>query len=295
MMLKDKQMTLDAYFDFYQKHLEQQLQQVLPASENPLHQAMTYSVLNGGKRFRPVLIYATAEALKIPTAAVDSMAVAIEIIHCYSLIHDDLPAMDNDDYRRGKPTCHRQFNEAIAILAGDTLQTLAIEVLAKPNSFLTAQQQLETILILTHASGHHGMAYGQALDIQSKPDINVRQLEEIHVHKTGKLIKACLELVLVLMNHNEQVTQNLLHYGDCLGLAFQVQDDILDVEGVIDTLGKLPGSDARLQKATYPSIVGMPAAKRILNLLYEEAMKALREIHLEDSRLGELAKFVVKR
>lgn len=288
-------MSLDNYFQKHQKRVEENLKLALPISDNTLHQAMAYSVLNGGKRFRPILIYAVAEALSFLIEAVDPIATAIELIHCYSLIHDDLPAMDDDDYRRGKLTCHRFFNEATAILAGDALQTLAFEILALPNKYLTSQQQLEIILILTRASGHYGMAYGQALDIQSDRHINIQLLEEIHINKTGNLIKACIEFVLVAAKSEESVKKNLAHYGDCIGLAFQIQDDILDVEGNIDTLGKLPGADERLNKATYPSIIGIPATKKILNMLYESAMTSLNNINLDQSRLAELAKFIVGR
>lgn len=283
-------------FEHYQKRTEQQLQTILTLSPSQLHQAMTYSVMNGGKRLRPILVYATADTLNIPLEHVDRLACAAELIHCYSLIHDDLPDMDNDDWRRGKATCHKAFNNAIAILAGDALQTLAFELLAKPQTFFASEQQLAMIRSLAEAIGRDGMAYGQELDINASRDINAEALEQIHINKTGKLITACIQLSLLAANNpNKLIDEKLLEYANCLGLAFQIQDDILDEEGTIDELGKLPGVDSKLSKATYPAIHGMPTAKRILRQLHDQAMRALDTIQLRDTFLGKLADFIVSR
>jgi farnesyl diphosphate synthase len=280
----------------YQKRIEQQLQQVLTLSPSRLHQAMTYSVMNGGKRLRPVLVYATADTLNIPLEHVDKIACAVELIHCYSLIHDDLPDMDNDDWRRGKPTCHKAFDNAIAILAGDALQTLAFELLAQTQASFSTEQQLKIIQLLAQAIGRDGMAYGQELDISHSDQISAEELESIHINKTGKLISACVQLSLLAGEiDDDSMQQALAKYADCLGLAFQVQDDILDEEGTIDELGKLPGVDSKLAKATYPAVHGMVVAKRILRQLHDQAMKSLDGVQLHDSFLGKLADFVVSR
>tara|TARA_B100000508_G_C11456628_1_gene277064 strand:+ start:1337 stop:2215 length:879 start_codon:yes stop_codon:yes gene_type:complete len=283
-------------FENYQKRTEQQLQQVLTLSPSRLHQAMTYSVMNGGKRLRPVLVYATADILATPIEQVDTIACAVELIHCYSLIHDDLPDMDNDDWRRGKPTCHKAFDNAIAILAGDALQTLAFELLAKPQTFFPVEKQLQMIHKLAEAIGRDGMAYGQELDISHSHDITPEALESIHVNKTGKLISACVQLsLLASTTADDNIHHSLMVYADCLGLAFQIQDDILDEEGTIDNLGKLPGVDSKLAKATYPAVHGMVAAKRILRQLHERAMQSLQSVGLHEGFLGKLADFIVNR
>lgn len=287
---------LATFIGQHKQRVEQLLQACIPLSTDLIHQAMAYSVLNGGKRLRPIIIYATANSLSIPVSAVDDAACAVELIHCYSLIHDDLPAMDDDDLRRGKPTCHKAFNEAIAILAGDALQTLAMEQISKKNTYLKPQQQLRMIQQLSQAIGIRGMAYGQALDIEANRRINLDQLEKIHWHKTGIFIKACIELALIAAKQQDNdLSENLSCYGDCIGLAFQIQDDILDVEGEAGKLGKLPGMDTTHNKATYPAVIGMQAAKQKRDQLYQQAIDALSAISMEQSYLADLAALVVQR
>ncbi|MEM9243499.1 MAG: farnesyl diphosphate synthase [Pseudomonadota bacterium] len=286
----------NAFTGQYRHRIQNLLQAAVTLSDSKLSQAIAYSVLNGGKRLRPLLIYATAEALSAPPETVDTAACSIELIHCYSLIHDDLPAMDDDDFRRGNPTCHKAFDEASAILAGDALQSLAFEILAKKNAALNPTQQLKMICALSKAIGMNGMAYGQSLDIEANPNISLAQLQTIHTHKTGLLIKACVELALIAANCDDENTyKQLCHYADCIGLLFQIQDDILDVEGEITSLGKLPGVDRALGRATYPEILGMRAAKEKRDALYQQALQALADIHLEKSKLAALAHVFVER
>ncbi|MCP4475891.1 MAG: polyprenyl synthetase family protein [Gammaproteobacteria bacterium] len=289
-------MTRDNPMHAWQQRVNQLLRAVLPVSIHPLHQAMTYSVLNGGKRFRPALLYICSETLNVTPEAVDNTACAVELIHCYSLIHDDLPAMDNDDFRRGKPTCHKAFDEGIAILAGDALQTCAFDLLAQPNHHLNSEQQLKMITLLSQAIGANGMAYGQALDITALSSIKQPELEELQINKTGKFIKACVELALLAANcQDQQVSENLTIYGDCLGLAFQIRDDILDIEGKFPSLGKLPGVDLALGKATYPSVIGLEQAREKLHSLHQQALSALAAANLTDSALATLIQFTIMR
>lgn len=278
------------------QRVDRLLQASIPLSNHGIHQAMAYSVLSGGKRLRPIILYATADSLSLPLEAVDDVACAVELIHCYSLIHDDLPAMDDDDLRRGKPTCHIAFNEATAILAGDALQTLAFEQMSKANHHINAEQQLKMIQQLSQAIGMRGMAYGQALDIVAHRRITLDELKEIHWHKTGIFIKACIQLSLIAAKQSDHdCYQKLSEYGDHIGLAFQIQDDILDIEGEANQLGKLPGMDVARNKATYPAVIGMAAAKRQRDELYQQAIEALRAIDMEKTYLAELAALIVQR
>ncbi|MEZ5450835.1 MAG: (2E,6E)-farnesyl diphosphate synthase [Thiolinea sp.] len=283
----------------YQQRIEEVLDRVLPVSAiQParLHEAMRYSVLNGGKRMRPLLVYATGQALEVPLSRLDIPAAAIELMHVYSLIHDDLPAMDDDVLRRGKPTCHCAFDEATAILAGDALQPLAFQLLAAaPELDIPASQRLQMIGQLALAAGSRGMVGGQAIDLAAvgKP-LTELELENMHIHKTGALIRACVLLAAYCADDLEPaVLSRLDHFAKCLGLAFQVQDDILDVESDTQTLGKTRGADAAAGKPTYPSIMGMAAAKAKLGELYQEAMAALDG--LQAPLLLEIAEFTVKR
>lgn len=288
--------ALQAFIVSCQRRVEQQLQAAIPISQNALNQAMAYSVLDAGKRIRPILVYATAEALGVKLAVVDAVACAVELIHCYSLIHDDLPAMDNDALRRGKPTCHKAFSEGVAVLAGDALQALAFEVLGQANPCLTAQQQLAMTVSLAQACGVTGMAYGQALDIAANRSTTLEQLEEIHNHKTGSLIASCIQLAVIVADCQDQpLIEQLARYGYCVGLGFQVQDDILDVEGCVSQLGKLPSADFLLDKATYPAILGLEQAKQKRDQLYQQAVAALTQVGMEQTHLAGLAEFMVKR
>ena len=252
-------MPLKSLMTSYQKRVETALASYLPmASIQPtrLHEAMRYSVLDGGKRIRPLLVYLAGKALNVTPTSLDAPACAIELIHAYSLVHDDLPAMDNDDLRRGKATCHKAFDEATAILVGDALQSLAFYVLSSaPNLQTTDKQRLEMIKTLALASGSRGMAGGQAIDIESVGYVlNIAELENMHIHKTGALIRASVKLgALAFPSIENHILEKLDHYAKCIGLAFQIQDDILDVESDTETLGKPQGSDIAHNKVTYPS------------------------------------------
>jgi geranylgeranyl pyrophosphate synthase len=249
-----------------------------PASQYParLHEAMRYAA-SGGKRLRPLLIYATGEVLGVPARALDPAAVAVELVHAYSLVHDDLPAMDDDDLRRGQPTVHKQFDEALAILAGDAMQALAFYVLTHDaDAGLDPPQRLKMIDLLADASSR-GMAGGQAIDLQSTGQrISVAELEAMHIHKTGALIRAS---VLMACYAGAPLASERLGaidaYGKALGLAFQIQDDILDIEGDVGETGKNIGKDHNRNKPTYPSVMGMSAAKDRARELFDRARAAL--------------------
>jgi len=283
------------------KRADKALDSYLPAADRPpiaLHQAMRYAALAPGKRIRPVLTYATGEALGAFPEVLDPCAAAVEFIHAYSLIHDDLPAMDDDDLRRGRPTCHRQFDEATAILAGDALQALAFEALASESlHVVSGGRRLAMLKTLAQASGSHGMAGGQALDLAAVGvELTLEQLETIHTHKTGALIQASVMLGYLSGNIDDQdLADRLERYSTCIGLAFQVQDDILDVEGETEVIGKPQGSDAGLEKPTYPHLLGMEKAKTAAKRLCEEAVGCLEPLGKNAAKLAAIAEFVVKR
>ncbi len=263
-----------------------------------LHQAMRYAVLAPGKRIRPVLTYATGQALGVALKVLDPAAVAVELIHAYSLIHDDLPAMDDDDLRRGRPTCHRQFDEATAILAGDALQALAFESLLHDSArTLPSACLLRMVQVLAQASGSLGMAGGQALDLSAVgKKLTLEELENMHKHKTGALIRASVKLGLLASgSEDEDLDQRLERYATCIGLAFQVQDDILDVEGATEIIGKPQGSDADRDKPTYPNLLGMDEAKATARRLCEEATATLEPLGERGETLAMIADFIVKR
>lgn len=285
----------------YQQRIETVLNNVLPrATVNPapLHEAMRYSVLDGGKRVRPLLVYSAGEALAISTKQLDIIAAAIELIHVYSLIHDDLPAMDDDDLRRNKPTCHKQYNEAIAILAGDALQALAAYLLAQSPAYtLSAEKRLQLISILALASGSRGMAGGQALDLASTgKELTEPELEYMHIHKTGALIRACIQMACICADDITETQQhNLDRFAQCIGLAFQVRDDILDIESDTETLGKAQGADIAANKVTYPSILGLQGARQKALDLHAEAINHLTDFDASADNLRHIADFIVKR
>ena len=273
----------------------------LPAEDQPplaLHKAMRYAVLGGGKRLRPVLVYATGHALGAQAARLDSAAAAVEIIHAYSLVHDDLPAMDDDALRRGRPTCHVVFGEAMAILAGDALQALAFEVLAE-DSQLTADPALhvEMLRTLAAACGAHGMAGGQAFDLAAVgKSLTPAELERMHVYKTGALIRASVRLgALAAGCRDANVLSALEGYGHAIGLAFQIRDDILDVEGDSATIGKTAGKDVADNKATYPAILGMDGARAQLCEFTATALAAIAPLGNAFAPLAQLARFVAER
>lgn len=294
-------MSLNAELATYQVRVEKVLDAVLPAAViNPphLHEAMRYSVLDGGKRVRPLLVYATGEALGIDPDILDIPAAAIEIIHVYSLIHDDLPAMDDDDLRRNKPTCHKAFDEATAILAGDSLQALSSYLLAHhPQLDLPAESRLRLIEILTLASGSRGMAGGQAIDLAfTGQQISEPELENMHIHKTGALIRACVLMACACSpDISEEQQKALDHYAKAVGLAFQVRDDILDIESDTETLGKTQGADIAANKATYPSIIGLEEARQKAIDLHMEASNFLNTFDEKANNLRNIADFIVNR
>lgn len=275
------------------------LESLLPAADRApqrLHAAMRYAVLAPGKRIRPVLTYATGSALGAPDAALDGPAAAVEFIHAYSLIHDDLPAMDDDDLRRGRPTCHREFDEATAILAGDALQALAFEALLHNNP-CDAQTRIDMVTTLARASGSAGMAGGQALDLAAVGrELTLDELENVHKHKTGALIRASVMLgYLSGRERDPALAERLERYATCIGLAFQVQDDILDVEGDTAIIGKPQGSDAGLDKPTYPDLLGMDGAKAAASKLCHEAIDCLQPLGDAGATLGMIADYIVRR
>ncbi|MCI0591413.1 MAG: (2E,6E)-farnesyl diphosphate synthase [Gammaproteobacteria bacterium] len=263
-----------------------------------LHRAMRYAVLGDGKRIRPMLVYITGQSLGVETAALNGPACAVEFIHAYSLIHDDLPAMDNDDLRRGRPTCHKAFDEATAILAGDALQALAFHVLSHDHHItVDAQQRLAMIDALAQASGSRGMAGGQAIDLAAVGrDLNIAELENMHIHKTGALIHASVKLgALSLPRVSKDWLDHLEHYANCIGLAFQIHDDILDVEGDTATLGKPQGSDIAQNKPTYPNLLGLNGAKQAARDLHEQALNSLNALGKRADPLRWIADYIVER
>ncbi len=258
-----------------------------------LQAAMIYSVLNGGKRIRPALVYAACQACGGELAMADAAAIAVELIHCYSLVHDDLPCMDDDDLRRGLPTCHKRFSEDVALLAGDTLQALAFASLSAGSG--DAERRLQMLHLL--ASAARDMAIGQTLDLEAEQQrIDLTRLETIHHHKTGALIRASLALgALSAGPLSAELLARFEHFGDRLGLAFQVHDDILDVIGDTDILGKAVGSDQRLGKATYPQLLGLPAACELSAQLHQQALAALAELPGATGPLTAVTDYLISR
>lgn len=281
--------------------VESCLERWLPAADQPparLHEAMRYAVLGGGKRVRPALVYFTGSALGVPQARLDGPAAAVELIHAYSLVHDDLPAMDDDDLRRGRPTCHRAFDEATAILVGDALQVLAFEILAgDPGMVPDPARRMEIIRRLARASGTAGMAGGQAVDLEAAGGmLSLEALEHMHRLKTGALIHASVMMAAASAEAlRPELERALDNYGHAIGLAFQVQDDILDVEGDTAQLGKRAQADAALQKPNYPAIAGLPAAKARLGALHDEAIEALSPLGPEADPLRWLSGWLTER
>ena len=276
------------------------LARVLPADGSEpaeLVRAMRYAVLGGGKRLRPMLVYAAGAALGAPLDALDAPACAVELIHAYSLVHDDLPSMDDDDLRRGRPTCHVAFGEATAILAGDALQALAFEVLASQTPMPSVELQLEMLRILATACGAHGMAGGQAMDLAAVGrSLDLPALERMHAHKTGALICASVRLgALSAGCADASMLDALERYGQAIGLAFQVRDDILDVEGESHALGKTAGKDAASAKPTFPSVLGMDASRAHLRELVDAALAALEILGERAAPMAELARYVAER
>lgn len=286
---------LNHYRQRHVKYLEQTIAR-RAAAEN-LRNAMSYAVLLGGKRVRPFLVYATGEMLGVDEVTLDAPAAAIECIHAYSLVHDDLPAMDDDTLRRGQNTCHIEFDEATAILAGDALQSLAFELLAQPQENISAQQQIDMLATLAAAAGLHGMCGGQALDIEATgKTISIEDLEQVHQLKTGALLKAAIRLgALSSPKVNAETLALLDQFAEAIGLAFQVKDDILDVTGSTITLGKNQGADAALEKSTYPALLGLSGSNELLQQLREKALQALSLIPYNTSLLEQFTEYLVTR
>ena len=285
----------------YQSRVQAVLDSVLPSAElipQRLHAAQRYAVLGGGKRLRPLLVYCTGEALDIPAEALDAPAAAVELIHSYSLVHDDLPAMDDDDLRRGLPTTHRAFDEATAILAGDALQVLAFSLLARDRApAVSSEARLKMIRILADASGTEGMAGGQAIDLSAVGrGLQLQELEAMHRLKTGALIRASVLMAAACSPTISGSEWDALDgYSQDIGLAFQIQDDILDVEGNFEVLGKTIGADAARAKPTYPSVLGLEAAKVRARDLRARACERLIPLGERAQVLAWLAAYVIER
>ena len=279
----------------YQERVNQALKTALPPINNSrLVDAMRYSVLNGGKRLRPILVYLSSELGKTETSIADTAACAVEFIHCYSLIHDDLPAMDDDKLRRGKPTCHIKFDEATAILAGDALQPMAYELICSLEN-LPDTTKISMVNSLTKACSHNGMVEGQMKDIQLNKAVSVDALDLMHEQKTGRLIEASIELGGLIGGLNSDELLILKAYGQKIGLAFQIRDDIIDVESPSSESGKPQGSDAMKEKITYPSLVGIKESKIRSQELAEEALEILTSLNLKTDKINSLTSYVVTR
>lgn len=293
-------MTLQSYLDFvnYCQNLSNNFLQGIAirylTTPDRLFLATKYSLLSPGKRLRAVLVYAIADLLEIDLITVNAAAAAVELVHCYSLVHDDLPAMDNDDLRRGKPSCHKAFDEATAILVGDGLQALAFKILsdAEWNPF-DANIRSNMALKLAESSGFSGMVYGQAKDIESENKIiSLKDLEIIHEHKTGSLINCCIELAILASNKVDfEIKNKLLIYGKHLGLIFQIKDDILETEQQTEILGKSSRSDQKSNKATFVSILGIAGAKQQLAEHYNLAVMALQSLIYDNQKIQLLHQF----
>ena len=283
-----------------QERMEQVLDSILPSAEiapQRLHEAMRYAAMGGGKRVRALLAYAAGDLCDTRPEIVEAAAAAVELIHAYSLVHDDMPCMDDDDLRRGKPSCHRQYDDATALLVGDALQTLAFQILSSPGLHPNAARQLEMVQLLTIASGSRGMAGGQAIDLESVGKaLNQTELEAMHIHKTGALIRAA---ALLGAYGAEQLDSDKMRavdvYAQSIGLAFQVVDDILDAEADTATLGKTAGKDAHANKPTYVTILGLKRAKELAAELHANALSALKDYGDQAQRLTQLAQYITHR
>jgi farnesyl diphosphate synthase len=293
-------LTFQAWSGAHQNRFEDVLRNLLPSADvapQRLHAAMRYSVLDGGKRVRPLLAFASGELAGADVARVNIAAAAVELIHAYSLVHDDMPCMDDDVLRRGKATCHVQFDEASALLVGDALQSLSFQLLAEHPLTDDPVRQLQMIKLLAAASGSRGMAGGQAIDLDSVgKQLSLPELEFMHIHKTGALIRAAVMLGAYCGAAMGDTHLNRLdHFSKCVGLAFQVVDDVLDSEADTATLGKTAGKDADNDKPTYVTLLGVQAAKKMAAELHGEALDALVDLGQPASRLRELADFIVLR
>lgn len=291
--------NLDNWLSNRRERIEMGLTSALANRTSPtsarLTEAMRYSTLNGGKRLRALLVYATGEAFNVALDKLDAAACAVEMIHAYSLVHDDMPIMDDDDLRRGRPTCHKAFDDATALLVGDSLQTMAFEILTE--NTLTPKQQINMVKCLAQASGVYGMAGGQAIDLESVgKTIGLTDLQTMHELKTGALIRASVALgALAAENITQTDLAKLDLYAHSIGLAFQVQDDVLDVIADTETLGKPQGADIALNKPTYPALMGLEQAQQKAHDLIITAHQQLEYFEQDTTVLAKLADFVIQR
>lgn len=290
---------IEEILDQYAGRVNRQLEICLPDESSPpetLHQAMRYAVLGNGKRIRPVLLYATGEALGVPSERLDNPACAVELIHSYSLVHDDLPAMDDDDLRRGRPTCHKAFDEATAILVGDAVQALAFSMLA--NDQANSPEQRNTMIqLLAECTGSQGMVGGQAIDLASVDrQLSRQEVEHMHRLKTGALIKASVLLAVIASGADDPDTHNhFARFAECIGLMFQIRDDILDIQSNTETLGKPQGSDEAQKKPTYPSIIGIEESESACRKLLEQACLEMESVNVRWDTLKLISQYIVTR
>ena len=278
----------------YKERVNSVLESLLPDDGSILTKATRYSVLNGGKRLRPLLVYLSSELGKSTSEAQDLVSCAVELIHCYSLIHDDLPSMDDDSLRRGLPTCHKKFGEAIAILAGDALQPMAYSLLINSNE-IEDKLKIKLVALLSKACGQNGMVEGQILDISDNKSISLEELDYMHSKKTGSLIKTCLEMGGLISYLQVNDINLLKEYGEKIGLAFQIRDDIIDLESPSEVSGKTQGADVLNQRVTYPKVIGMEASKKRAIELCKEAQEIVTNLSGDPVKLIKLSDFISNR
>lgn len=283
----------------YQQRVDNQLANIIdaqPITDPKLIAAMKHGALMGGKRIRPFLVYAIGEMLNVPLEKLDASAAAIECIHAYSLIHDDLPAMDDDALRRGQPTVHIAFDEATAILAGDALQSLAFEIMCQPIEGLAASQHLAMASALAKASGYSGMCGGQAMDLNAtNKQVDLATLTQLHKLKTGALIRCAVQLPIIAAQVPDEQAARLIEFAEAVGLAFQVQDDVLDITSSTEELGKPQGSDCDSNKSTYPQLLGLSGAQDTAKRLIDDALSALTKLPYNSQLIAEFARFIIER
>ncbi len=278
----------------YKERINSVLESLLPEDNSILTKAISYSVLNGGKRLRPLLVYLSSELGKSTSEAQDLVSCAVELIHCYSLIHDDLPSMDDDSLRRGLPTCHKKFGEAIAILAGDALQPMAYSLLINSNE-IEDKLKIKLVALLSKACGQNGMVGGQILDISDNKSLSLEELDYMHSKKTGSLIKTCLEMGGLISYLQVNDIDLLKEYGEKIGLAFQIRDDIIDLESPSEVSGKTQGTDVLNQRVTYPKVIGMEASKKRAIELCKEAQEIVTNLSGDPVKLMKLTNFISNR
>jgi geranylgeranyl diphosphate synthase type II len=294
-------MDITRYLEQKRVEVDRFLDEVIPSAVTPpvtLHESMRYSLLAGGKRVRPILTLAAAEALGPPPPGLMAVACSLELIHTYSLIHDDLPSMDNDDFRRGKPTNHKVYGEAMAILAGDALLTMAFDLISRPELMKGCDpvRQVRILQELAFGSGNLGMVGGQVFDIQAEhQDIDLRALQNIHKHKTGMLIRAAVRMGAIAGGANDRQLDDLSGYAEDIGLAFQIADDVLNVTGTREELGKNPNTDVERGKKTYPTFYGVEGAKHLADECVARAIGRLAAFDSSADALRELARYISAR